>query len=159
MTAAPDDEGWEVTVRPRLMPLVAWIVAALIAVAGIVVAIFNDRASGAYLRPADQVAMAGLALVIAGAVLLLTRPRLKIGPAGLAVRNVLGYRVIPWHEVVDISFPPGKRWARVDLDYDEYVPVVAVQSADRERAVAAMDTARGLMERYRTGPAEGPGRN
>ncbi len=159
MTTDPDAGGWEVTLRPRLMPLVACIVAAVIAVAGIVVAILNDRASGAYLRPADQVAMAGLALVIAGAVLLLTRPRLKIGPAGLAVRNVLGYRVIPWQEVVDISFPPGKRWARVNLDYDEYVPVLAVQSADRERAVEAMDTARGMMERYRTGPGEGPARH
>lgn len=139
---------WEVTLRPRLTPLLACIAAALIAVAGIVVAVFNNRASGAYLRPADQVAMAGLALLIAGAVLLLTRPRLKVGPAGLAVRNVLGYRTVPWSEVVDVSFPPGKRWARVDLDYHEYVPVLAIQVNDRQRAVEAMDTVRALMDRY-----------
>ena len=139
---------WDVTLRPRLTPLLAVIAAAVIAVAGVVVAILNNHASGAYVRPADQIAMAGLAIVIAGAVLLLTRPRLKVGPAGLAVRNVLGYRMIPWSEVVDVSFPPGKRWARVDLDYDEYVPVLAIQVNDRRRAVEAMDTVRALMGRY-----------
>ncbi len=139
---------WDVTVRPRLTSLLACIAAAVIAVAGVVVAILNNRASGAYLRPADQVAMALLAFLIAGAVLLLTRPRLKVGPAGLAVRNVLGYRLLPWAEIVDVSFPHGKRWARVELDYDEYVPVLAIQVNDRLRAVEAMDTVRALMDRY-----------
>jgi hypothetical protein len=41
----------------------------------------------------------------------------------------------------------------VDLAYNEYVPVLAVQVADRQRAVAAMDTIRDLMARYR--PASG----
>ncbi len=139
---------WDVTLRPRLTPLLARITAAVIAVAGVVVAVLNNRASGAYLRPVDQVAMAAIAFMLAGAALLLTRPRLKVGPAGLAVRNVVDYRMIPWREVVDVSFPPGKRWARVDLDYEEYVPVLAIQVMDRQRAVEAMDTVRSLMDRY-----------
>ncbi|MGI9124311.1 MAG: PH domain-containing protein [Mycobacterium sp.] len=133
-----------------MMSLIACGVAGLIAVAGIIVAIFNNRSSGAVLRPADQIAMAGLALVLAGAILVLTRPRLKAGPNGLAVRNLLDYRVVPWSDVVDFSFPPGKRWARVELQANEYIPVVAVQSIDRERAVVAMDTVREMMARYRS---------
>jgi hypothetical protein len=35
-----------------------------------------------------------------------------------------------------------------DLDSNEYVPVVAIQSVDREHAVEAMDTVRELMARY-----------
>ena len=62
---------------------------------------------------------------------------------------MLGYRLIPWDEVVDVSFPPGARWARVDIADYEYVPILAIQSVDRERAVAAMDTVRALMARYR----------
>lgn len=85
-------------------------------------------------------------MVLAGVILLLTRPRLRIGPAGLGVRNVLEERVIPWNQVVGISFP--KRWAQVELPGYEYVPVVAVQSVDRDRAVAAMDTLREAMDRY-----------
>ena len=132
------------------MPSIAYGVAAVIVVAGLTVAIVSqENSTGAFLRTADQFAMAGLAAALAGGVLLLTRPRLKAGAAGLAVRNVLGYRLIPWDQVIDVSFPPGKRWARVDLEHNEYIPVVAIQSLDQERAVAAMDTVRGLMSRYR----------
>ena len=143
------EDSWEAVFRPRRMSRIAVGVAAVIAVAGIVVAVLNNKSSGAILRTADQVAMGGLALLLAGAVLLLVRPRLKAGPAGLAVRTLLEYRIIPWSEVVDFSFPPGRRWARIDLPANEYVPVVAVQSIDGYRAVAAMDTVRDLMARYR----------
>lgn len=145
--------GWDGEFRPRLMRLVAFAVAAFIAVAGIVVAILNNRASGANWRGVDQIAIGGLALVLAGAIaVLVARPRLRVGPAGLAVRNILEEKVIPWSRVVDFSFPAGKRWARVDLEAYEYIPVLAVQSADTERAVEAMDTVRRLMARYRPGP-------
>ncbi|MEI6254450.1 MAG: PH domain-containing protein [Mycobacteriaceae bacterium] len=143
--------GWDAEFRPRLMRLVACSVAAFIAVVGIVVAILNNRSAGANLRGADQIAMAGLALLLAGGVLILTRPRVRVGPAGVQVRNVVEDRLIPWAQVVDVSFPAGKRWARVDLEAHEYVPLVAVQSVDRERAVSAMDTIRQLMARYRPG--------
>lgn len=145
MTGSGD---WDAVFKPRMMSRIAYGVAAIIAVAGVVVAVLNNRSSGAFLRPADQVAMAGLALILAGGVLLLTRPRLKVGSRGLAVRNMLEYRVIPWDEVVDFSFPRGRRWARVDLPAHEYVPVVAVQLIDGEDAVAAMDTVRDLRDRY-----------
>ena len=73
-----------------------------------------------------------------------------MGPDGVAVRNLLGYRLIPWSEVVGVSFPPGARWARVDLPDDEYVPLMAIQSVDKERAVDAMDKVRALVSKYRT---------
>ena len=41
------------------------------------------------------------------------------------------------------------RWARIDLPDDEYIPVMAIQAVDKGRAVAAMDTVRSLLERYR----------
>jgi hypothetical protein len=80
---------------------------------------------------------------------LFARPRLRVGPAGLSVRNLLGYRLVPWPEVVGVSFPAGSRWARIDLPHDEYVPVMAIQAVDKDRAVDAMDTVRSLLARYR----------
>ena len=71
------------------------------------------------------------------------------GAQGVAVRNLLGYRLIPWSDVVDVTFPQGARWARVDLPDDEYIPVMAIQAVDKERAVDAMDSVRGLLARYR----------
>jgi Bacterial PH domain len=67
----------------------------------------------------------------------------------VAVRNLLGYRLIPWADVVGVTFPLGARWARVDLPDDEYVPVMAIQAVDKARAVDAMDSVRGLLDRYR----------
>jgi hypothetical protein len=95
------------------------------------------------------VAIALLGVVIAGAVLMFARPRLRAGASGVAVRNLLGYRLIPWADVVGVSFPVGARWARIDLPDDEYIPVMAIQAVDKDRAVEAMDDVRGLLARYR----------
>ncbi len=141
---------WDVVLRPRLTPLFAYIVAFVIATASIVVGfLFNLRYTGAIIQPADQVAVASLGLIIAAAVLLLALPRVRVGPAGIAVRNLVLERLVPWNEVVDVSFPEGSRWARVDIAHYEYVPVVAIQAVDGERAVDAMDTLRSLMVKYR----------
>lgn len=150
MTEPKPSCDWDAEFAPKKMSSIAYGVAAVILVAGLTVAIVSqENSTGAFLRTADQFAMAGLAAALAGGVLLLTRPRLRAGAAGLAIRNVLGYRLIPWDHVIDVSFPSGKRWARVDLEHNEYIPVLAIQSLDQERAVAAMDTVRGLMGRYR----------
>lgn len=147
MSAAPD---WDLDVRPHLTPYFAYGAAFVIAAAHIIVGLLlKASSSGVVFQTADQVAIAGLGLVIAGCVLLLARPRLRVGAAGLAVRNLLGYRLIPWSEVVDVSFPAGARWARVDLLGDEYTPLMAIQAVDKDRAVQAMDSVRALLARYR----------
>ena len=146
----PNRQVWDVELRPHRTPLFVYTAAFLIAAAHIVVGLLlKIRSSGVIFHTSDQVAIAILGLVIAGAVLLFARPRLRVGPAGLSVRNLLGYRLIPWEDVVGVSFPAGRRWARVDLPDDEYVPLMAIQSVDKERAVAAMDRVRELVSRYR----------
>lgn len=146
----PSREAWDVELRPHLTPKFVYAAAFLIAVTHIVVGfLLKMGSSGVIFQTSDQIAMAILGLVIAAFVLLFARPRLRIGPPGLAVRNLLSYRLIPWSEVVDVSFPAGSRWARIDLPDDEYVPVMAIQAVDKDRAVDAMDTARSLLARYR----------
>lgn len=147
MSAAHD---WDVEVRPHLTPYFVYAAAFVIAAAHIAVGLLlKVKSSGVVFQTADQVAIGALGLLIAGCVLLFARPRLRVGAAGLSVRNLLGYRLIPWPEVVGVSFPAGARWARVDLPDDEYIPLMAIQAADRDRAVKAMDTVRALMARYR----------
>jgi Bacterial PH domain len=150
VTGTPNRDGWDVQVRPHLTSYVAYAAAFLIAAALIVVGLLlKMKSSGVIFQTADQVAMAGLGLVIAGFVLLFARPRLRVGAAGLSVRNLLGERLVPWSDVVDVSFPVSARWARIDLPDDEYIPVMAIQAVDKDRAVDAMDTVRALMVRYR----------
>jgi Bacterial PH domain len=141
---------WDLQVRPRLTPYFAYGAAFLIAAVSIVLGVLLKVGStGVVFRTDDQVAIAVLGIVIAAAALMFARPRLRIGPRGLGVRNLLGERIIAWPDVVDVSFPPGARWAHVDLADDEYVQLMAIQAVDKERAVAAMDAVRELMARYR----------
>jgi hypothetical protein len=157
-SSAPGPEGrsassaptWDLEVKPHLTPYFAYGAAFLIAAAHIAVGVLlKVGSSGVIFQTSDQVAMGVLGIVIGCLVLLFARPRLRVGAAGVAVRNLLGYRLIPWSEVVGVSFPVGARWARVDLPDDEYVPLMAIQSVDKERAVDAMDRVRALVSRYR----------
>jgi Bacterial PH domain len=144
------DAEWDLEIRPHLTPYFAYGAALLILIAHIAVgALLKIGSTGVVFQTADQVAIALLGAVIAGAVLMFARPRLRVGAAGVAVRNLVGYKVIPWDLVVGVSFPQGARWARVDLPDDEYVPVMAIQAVDKERAVDAMDRVRDLLARYR----------
>ena len=152
MTGSPPGHAdWEAEFRPRIAPRIAYAAAAVIAAVGITIALLlRKESTGPTLRVIDQFAMAALAVILAAGVLLLTRPRLKVGRSGLAVRNVLEYRLIGWDDVVDVAVPPGGRWARVELGHNEYVPVLAVQVIDGERAAVAMETVREWMTRHRS---------
>jgi PH (Pleckstrin Homology) domain-containing protein len=150
VTANPDRDTWDAQLRPHLTPYVAYAVAVVLLVAHLVIGLLLKIGStGVIFQTSDQIAMAVLGVILAGLALLFTRPRLRIGAAGLSVRNVLGDRLVPWDDIVGVSFPVGARWARIDLPDDEYVPLLAIQSVDKDRAVAAMDTVRSLLARYR----------
>ena len=141
---------WELQVRPHLTPYFAYGAAIVILAAHVAIGVMLKASStGVVFQTADQVAMVGLGVVIAGIVLLFARPRLRVGRSGLAVRNMLGEKLITWSEVADVSFPVGARWARVELADDEHIPLMAIQAVDKERAVAAMDNVRELLSTYR----------
>jgi hypothetical protein len=132
---------WDIEIRPYLTPYFAYAAAALILAAHVAVGVLLKISStGVIFQTADQVAIAVLGAVIAGAVLLFARPRLRIGPAGVAVRNLFGYKLIPWSDVVGVSFPrdPGPGWTcpTTSTSGDGY------QAVDKERAVDAMDRMR-----------------
>jgi hypothetical protein len=148
--AVTESEKWDLEVRPHLTPYFAYAAAFVIAAAHIAVGfLLKIGSSGVIFQTADQVAIGLLGVIIGCLVLLFARPRLRVGPSGVAVRNLLTYRLIPWSEVVDVSFQDGARWARVDLPDDEYVPAMAIQAVDKQRAVDAMDRVRELVARYR----------
>lgn len=149
-------DDWDVEIRPFLTPLFAYGAAVIIVASHVVVgALLKISSTGVIFTTADQVAIALLGVVIGGFVCLFARPRLRVGRAGVAVRNLFGYRIVPWDQVVDVSFHRGARWARLDLPDDEYVPVMAIQAVDKARAVESMDKVRALIQRYRVDGADG----
>ena len=64
------------------------------------------------------------------------------------MRNIIGSRFYPWQVIYGLSFPEGDRMARLELPEFEFVPVWALQSGDRERAMRDVRTFRALEAKY-----------
>jgi hypothetical protein len=132
-------------VRPRKIRLVAVLSAVgLVVVFAVVAVLLRNTPTGAYFRTSDQVAMAGIGVLLAAGVLLFARPRVRADAEGVEVRNIASTTRYPWSEVRQISFPDGASWARLELPDDEYVPLMAVQAVDRDHAVTAVRALRAL---------------
>ncbi|ALR12100.1 hypothetical protein BST43_00200 [Mycobacteroides saopaulense] len=155
MSESPRDREWELVLTPHLSPYFVYAAAFVIAAAHVAVGLLLKISpnSGVIFKTSDQVGIAVVGFVIAGVVLMFARPRVRAGEGGIEVRNVLGPKLIPWSDVVGVSFPAGAQWARLDLDDYEYEPLMAIQAIDKQRAVDAMDALRALIVTYTNRPA------
>ncbi len=146
--------------RPRKARRVAVAAAVLlVAVFTIVGALLRRTSTGVYFRLSDQVAMVVLGLFLAGAALLFARPRVRAGADGVEVRNLIATRTVPWDLVLQVSFPDGAPWARIELPDDEYIAVMAIQSTDGRKAVQDIRALREVHAQHtaqRDTPSQGP---
>lgn len=141
----------ELELRPHRIRWVAGLVAVLMLAfftAGAL--LVYVRSAGFNFRPADQVGMVVLGLILAGGALLFTRPRLRAGRGGVEVRATILTRRVAWADVVGVSFPDGAQFARLELPDDEYLVVSAIQAVDKERAARGIGALRELHARYGT---------
>ena len=141
-----------VELRPRRLVVVCRLVAAVVLAAFGVLALLLPRGSsdGQQFGVADQVAFFGIGVLLAAAVLLLTRARVRADAWGVRVRNVLGERAFPWQVVVAVALPEGSSWAQLELHDDETIALLAVQTSDGERSVEAVLALRGLLRESRS---------
>lgn len=139
----------EVHARPHRLSRVCWVVAALVLVLFGVVAYALGTTGGSAtdvtFRLGDQLAMFGLGVLVAGVVLLFTRARVDADAQGVRVRNVLGDKQLPWGVVRGVRLDEGAPWAVLDLQDDETVQLLAIQSSDGDRAVEAVVALRALL--------------
>src|SRR5690606_11212895 len=120
---------WELEARPRRSVRNAWIVAVLVLAVFTVGGVFlRNGSTGVNFRVVDQIAMVAIGVLVAGGVLLLTRPRVRAGERGIEVRGVLGETLFGWDQVRGVSFPDRKAWARLELADDDYVPLLAIRA-------------------------------
>lgn len=137
-------------VRPRKLTIVCWVLAVGVVLAFVAVAVALGRTEGdAGFRLPDQVAMVGLGVLMAGAVLLFTRARVVADDTGVRVRNGLGETALPWQVVAGVRFDDGEPWATLDLQDDDTVALLAVQANDGARAVDAVVELRRLLRASR----------
>ncbi len=140
------------TVRPRKLRMGAWFLAVFIVVAMAVVGLLlkQSNAGGVTFRTADQLAMIGLGIIIAGGVLVLTRPYVRADAAGLEIRNFGSPKQIPWQVVRGVRFSDASPWATLELEDDDAITLLAIQAVDGEAAAAATEELRRLLSQSRS---------
>lgn len=141
---------WLMVYRPRRTPTYSIIAAASVITIHVVIgALLTISDTGTHFQVSDQIAMGLIGVVIGGSLLLLCRPRLRVGAEGVGIRNLFSERVFDWSIVEGVWYPDSGNWARLELPEDEFSPILAIQANDGDRAVAAMAEFRDLQERFR----------
>jgi hypothetical protein len=128
------------------MRLACAVVAVLVVGALAVVALTLPTSSTGVVQfgPADQVAVAGLGVVLGAGILWLGRSRVDADAAGVRIRNLAVTRELPWQAVRAVRFDPKSSWASLLLENGDELAVLAVQTFDKERAVRAVEGMRRL---------------
>ena len=141
-----------VEARPVVMARIAWAASACVLIAFVVTALVMKHANaGADFDTKDQFGTVGVGIVLAGLLIMPTRPRLRADADAVRLRSFLGgWRVVPWDVIVRIDFPSNLRFARVVLPGDEALAIYAVQRLDKDRAVAVMAQLRTLFAEVKT---------
>ncbi|MEU6078124.1 PH domain-containing protein [Micromonospora sp. NPDC047074] len=146
-----------VHLRPRRIRVVCWTSAAVLFVVFSLVATSLSGATGngyGSFQRGDQIAMVGLGVLGALAFLIFTRPRVDADARGVRVRNIVGSYELPWEVVRGVRFDRGAPWASLELHDDDLLPMVALQAADKERAVEGVRALRRLHQAHQARLAE-----
>ena len=150
-----------VTAVPRRLRVVCAIAAAVVVAVMVVVAVLLTSSSTGVVTfgLADQVAMVGLGLFLGAGILTLGASRVDADADGVRVRNVLVRRSLPWELVRAVRFDRDSSWASLEMSNRDEVALLAVQAADRARALDAVEGLRALLAAYREAhpaPVTGP---
>ena len=92
----------------------------------------------------DQIAVAGLGLLLAVAVVLLGRSRLDADAEGIRVRNLVVQHRVPWTAVRAVRFERSSAWGALLLENGDEISLHALQAVDGEYAVRAVEGLRAL---------------
>lgn len=144
-----ESNQWLMVVKSKKLTMWAWISAiAVVAIHIFMGVVVNVGNTGASITIVDQLAFPVIGLIIAGVCLLFTRARVRVSSYGVEVRNLLNARMYPWKVVYGLSFPRKSKWARLELPDFEFVPMLAMQSADGADVVKAVKHFRDLEDRF-----------
>jgi Bacterial PH domain len=92
----------------------------------------------------DQVGLIGVGLLVGAGILLLGRARVDADTERIRVRNLAVRHDLPWTAVRAVRFDRSSAWASLLLENDDEVSLLAVQAADKEYAVQAVEGLRAL---------------
>ena len=129
------------------MRVLCVVVAVVVVLVGLLVALTLPSNSTGVVSfgGADQVAVAGLAVLLGAGIVFLGRSRVDADATGIRFRNVVLTHELPWESVRAVAFERKSAWATLRLRNDDEVSLIAIQAVDRERAVEAVEGLRALL--------------
>ncbi|MEV6885325.1 PH domain-containing protein [Streptomyces sp. NPDC051135] len=139
----PDDlPALPVTFRPGRTRAVLTVLAA--------VTLVTVTALGMLLRglgPGERLSFVLTALVLAGVLLLLARPRVVADESGVTVVNLTARRHLDWPEILRVNLRQGDPWVFLDLSDGTSLPALGIQPGiAKQRALADARALRDLVE-------------
>ncbi|MEU9556872.1 PH domain-containing protein [Streptomyces fumanus] len=149
--ARPEPPALPVTFRPGRTRAV--LVGAAVAVFAVItaVAFLMER-----LGPGERASFVLTALLLAGVLLLLARPKVVAEESGVTVVNLTRRRRLEWAEILRVNLRPGDPWVFLDLSDGTSLPALGIQPGiARQRALADARALRALAE-ARSAPGAGP---
>jgi hypothetical protein len=133
--------------------------AAAVVVVGMLYVAFTLRSSSTGVvafGTVDQVAVAGIGLVVAAGLLFLGRSSVEAGAAGIRFRNVVLQHELPWAAVRAVVFERKSPWASLELRNGDAVALFAIQAVDKGRAADAVEGLRALLAAARAAEPKPP---
>ncbi|MDT4938062.1 MAG: hypothetical protein QOG80_1733 [Pseudonocardiales bacterium] len=129
------------------MARIGYVAAVVVFAIFLITAIVMPHANaGAHFGVKDQVSTAAIGVILAGLLLMPSRPRLHADGDAVRLRAFLGgWRTIPWDVITAVEFPTNVRFARLVLPGEETLAIYAVQRMDGQDAVAVMRQLRALF--------------
>ncbi|CAM5721656.1 PH domain-containing protein OS=Streptomyces tendae OX=1932 GN=GUR47_32675 PE=4 SV=1 [Streptomyces tendae] len=99
------------------------------------------------LGPGERLSFVLTALVLAGVLLLLARPRVVADETGVTVVNLTAKRHLAWPEILRVNLRQGDPWVFLDLSDGTSLPALGIQPGiAKQRALADARALRDLVE-------------
>lgn len=141
-TAAPA----AVSAVPRRFRLLLAVLAAVVLAVTVVVVLALPSTTNTVVEygVVDQVALAGIGLLLAIGVLFLGRSRVDADAAGVRVRNLFLSHQLPWQAVRAVRFDRKSAWGSLALENGDEVSMWGLQAVDGEYAARVVEELRTL---------------
>ncbi|HET9379912.1 MAG TPA: PH domain-containing protein [Streptomyces sp.] len=137
-----DLPGLPVTFRPTRTRVI--MITAAVAIFAVVTAV------GLLLEPigpGERASFVLTAALLAGVLLMLSRPRVVAEESGVTVVNLTTRRRLDWAEIVSVNLRPGDPWVFLNLSDGTSLPALGIQPGiARRRALADARALRALVD-------------
>ncbi|GHA89925.1 membrane protein [Streptomyces tendae] len=99
------------------------------------------------LGPGERLSFVLTALLLAGVLLLLARPRVVADESGVTVVNLTAVRRLAWPEILRVNLRQGDPWVFLDLSDGTSLPALGIQPGiAKQQALADARALRDLVE-------------